>query len=360
MTSSAHREMSTASIASTNASSAAKSREAVPSIEFSDDEVKPSSAATAAGSRPSEDPASAPDPYGDTAARRSQSRIRSTSRTRACAWAARWCASSTGCACWKCVRPGIAAPGCACAWSTSAVCNSVTIPATARALSRRNIRYSVATWSLRDRPARSLPPRSLPARSSRPRSSAECTSSSAGIGVKAPDCTSWARSSKAESIPVSSRWLSRPAVYSTLAWAFDPAMSYGASTQSKWVLTLSAAISGDGPEANRPPHNGVAAVAGVGADEWVSAELTSDMESVGPGVHGRALAGLLDGLLEVLRLLVGSSRWRGNRFRLPRAKGADKGVLGVQLAQPRVQLQLGAGIGDVQVPHGQLTDPVAG
>ena len=40
-------------------------------------------------------------------------------------------------------------------------------------------------------------------------------------------------------------------------------MSYGASTQSKWVLTLSAAISGDGPEANRPPHSGVAAVAGV-------------------------------------------------------------------------------------------------
>ena len=89
MTSSAHREMSTASMASTKASSAAKSRDAVPSIEFSDAEVKPSSAATAAGSKPSDEPASAPDPYGETAARRSQSRIRSTSRTSACACAAR-------------------------------------------------------------------------------------------------------------------------------------------------------------------------------------------------------------------------------------------------------------------------------
>ena len=40
-------------------------------------------------------------------------------------------------------------------------------------------------------------------------------------------------------------------------------MSYGASTQSKWVLTDRASISGDGPDANRPPHSGVAAVAGV-------------------------------------------------------------------------------------------------
>ena len=83
-------------------------------------------------------------------------------------------------------------------------------------------------------------------------------------------------------------------------------MSYGASTQSKWVLTLSAAISGDGPEANRPPHSGVAAVGGPGTDADVAVgRVDFGHGSVGPGVHGRAVAGLLDGLLELLRLLVG-------------------------------------------------------
>jgi hypothetical protein len=82
-TSSAIRERSTAIIASTNAASAAKSRDAVPSMELALEESNPSSAATASGSSPSDDPASAPEPYGDTAARRSQSCSRSTSRSRA-------------------------------------------------------------------------------------------------------------------------------------------------------------------------------------------------------------------------------------------------------------------------------------
>ena len=62
MTSSATRDMSTAEHRQTNATSAAKSREAVPSIEFAALAVKPSSAATASGSSPSDEPASAPDP----------------------------------------------------------------------------------------------------------------------------------------------------------------------------------------------------------------------------------------------------------------------------------------------------------
>jgi hypothetical protein len=61
-TSSAIREMSTATIAVTKANSAAKSREAVPSIEFSTDVEKPRSAATASGSSPSDEPANAPEP----------------------------------------------------------------------------------------------------------------------------------------------------------------------------------------------------------------------------------------------------------------------------------------------------------
>src|SRR5699024_561032 len=66
MTSSDNRDRSTAIIANTNAASAAKSRDAVPSIEFSEEEGNPRSAATASGSSPSDDPASAPDPYGET------------------------------------------------------------------------------------------------------------------------------------------------------------------------------------------------------------------------------------------------------------------------------------------------------
>ena len=111
-TSSASRETSTAVIAATNENSATKSRLAVPSIEFSTEASKPRSAATASGSSPSEDPASAPEPYGDTAARTSQSRSRSTSRSSAHAWASRWWDSSTGWACWRWVRPGIATPRC--------------------------------------------------------------------------------------------------------------------------------------------------------------------------------------------------------------------------------------------------------
>ena len=62
MTSSAIRERSTAIWASTYAPSAARSRDAVPSMELSTASTNPSSRATAAGSRPSEVPASAPDP----------------------------------------------------------------------------------------------------------------------------------------------------------------------------------------------------------------------------------------------------------------------------------------------------------
>ena len=62
MTSSASRDRSTPIIAATNANSATTSRDAVASIEFCVGPAKPSSAATAAGSRPSDEPASAPDP----------------------------------------------------------------------------------------------------------------------------------------------------------------------------------------------------------------------------------------------------------------------------------------------------------
>ena len=114
-------------MAVTKANSATKSRAAVPSMELATDPVKPSSVATSSGSRPSDDPASAPDPYGDSAATRaSQSRSRPTSRTSGQAWASRWWPSSTGCACCRCVRPGIGTSTCCSAWSASAAARSVT------------------------------------------------------------------------------------------------------------------------------------------------------------------------------------------------------------------------------------------
>src|SRR5690606_13627314 len=74
------RDRSTPIIAATKANSATTSRAAVPSMELGTDREKPSSAATASGSSPREDPASAPEPYADMSALRSQSRSRSISR----------------------------------------------------------------------------------------------------------------------------------------------------------------------------------------------------------------------------------------------------------------------------------------
>ena len=62
MTSSETRERSTPIIAVTNANSAAKSREAVPSMEFAQVPLNPSSDAMAWGSSPSDAPARAPPP----------------------------------------------------------------------------------------------------------------------------------------------------------------------------------------------------------------------------------------------------------------------------------------------------------
>lgn len=70
MISSAIRERLTPIIAVMKANSATKSREAVPSIELpTEPRSKPRSLATASGSSPSEEPARAPEPYGETAVR---------------------------------------------------------------------------------------------------------------------------------------------------------------------------------------------------------------------------------------------------------------------------------------------------
>ena len=119
-----------------------KSRDGGPVDGVRDRTVEASSAATAAGSSPSEEPASAPEPYGDT--RRPPVPVDAAARRRAAAasaCASRWWASSTGWACCRWVRPGIGASGCAAACSASASTSVQHQPATTLApASRRYIR----------------------------------------------------------------------------------------------------------------------------------------------------------------------------------------------------------------------------
>ena len=114
--------------------------------------------------------------------------------------------------------PGAGECTCSAAWASSAVCSSATRETMSRTWSRRYSRRSVATWSLRLRPARSLPP-SEPTRSSRPRSSAVCTSSSVAAGRNSPLRQARERLSRAASSRASSSSSSSPAWCSTRACA---------------------------------------------------------------------------------------------------------------------------------------------
>ena len=262
--------------------SAAKSRSETASIEFGAAAAKPSSAANCCGSIGSEEPASAPAPSGLTAARLSQSRSLLTSRVNACTWASSWWANSTGCACCRWVMPGAGRSPHASACAISAVCSSASRDTTSRAWSRRYRRRSVATWSLRLRPARSLPP-SEPSRSSSPRSSAVCTSSSAMVGRKVPSSTASSRSSSAASIESASSSVSSPARCSIRACAREASRSYLASRQSKCTLSDSRASASAGPPSNRPPHNRVAGAPSA-ARPFPSVPPISDSTVIGPGL----------------------------------------------------------------------------
>ena len=143
-------------MASTKAASAAKSRAAVASIELSAAASSRVLSAIAAGSSPSDDPANAPDPYGDTAARLSQSASRST-----CAPAARMRQQMMG----QQDRlrglhvrlAGHDRRRMAAAWVASAPMTSSTPSAILRTASRSHSRNSVATWSFRTGPPAGVP-----------------------------------------------------------------------------------------------------------------------------------------------------------------------------------------------------------
>ena len=183
---------------------------------------------------------------------------RSTSRSSGQACASRWCASSTGWACCRWVRPGIAAPGWAAAWATGRRRR----PAPRRRPPERaRAGTSAPAWRsgrcasgrpAAGRRARGRPVRSAraPAPRARPRRPAR---------AEAPDATSASSTSRAAaSPPVPRRRAGRR--LSTRACAREPSMSCRASRQSKWVTADSAASASAGAPANRPPHSAPALV----------------------------------------------------------------------------------------------------
>ena len=87
--------------------STTKSRSPTASMELRVTPSKPSSAATASRSMANPAPASAPEPSGETLARRAASANRPRSRSSISTYASRWCANRTGWAGWTWVWPGM-------------------------------------------------------------------------------------------------------------------------------------------------------------------------------------------------------------------------------------------------------------
>ena len=215
-----------------------------------------------------------------------------------------------------------------------------------RACSRRYIRTSVAIWSLRERPARSRPPRSAPARSIRPRSSAACTSSSSGSRPEG------ARGD------VGLRAVERGQHPGQLVGVEQP----GGVQHPGVGPRAGDVVPGQPPvEVGRPGQRG----------QRVGRAAAEPAAPQGPGVGpvGRAR------LPAISRSRLPSPRSPGPppRRRRPGVGRDPVGAAGRQLAEQRavldqhlalvqrlrgVQLEQGARVGDVEVAHGQLPDPV--
>ena len=138
--------------------------------------------------------------------------------------------------------------------------------------------------------------------------------------------------------------MSRPARWSALACAREPARSYGVSCQSKWVDFDSAWSSGDGPLAKRPPQSEPSLV----VPGWRHQSVPNSIAAA-----SRALV--------VLRLRAAGVV--GDPVVATGLDGTEEGaVLDEHLALVErlggVELELGARVGDVEVAHGELADPV--
>ena len=252
MTSSAIRDRSTPIIASTNAASAAKSRDAVASIEFSAAAVE----AELRGDRVGIESERRTGQRAGTVRRHRRPHVevdeplrrRAAAGARAPAGGARAApaARPAGASCPASSRSGARRP----AWRARRRRRAHPSP-TRRTASRSHIRNSVATWSLRERPARSRPPSSAtdPVDQAALERAVHVLVGFAA-GRSSPSATSAAEAVRARraSPSASARRSSRPALCSTRACAWDARTSYGASTQSKWVDLLSAAMASAGPD----------------------------------------------------------------------------------------------------------------
>ena len=217
---------------------------AVPSIEFctAADEAR-ARAATASGSRPSEEPASAPEPYGETAARcvpvRQRGRRRAAAPRRGPAGGGD---SSTGWACCRWVRPGMATPRCCSAWPARASTRSSTSAAMIAGVVAQV--HPAAAWRpgrcANGRPAAGRRGRLRRARSARVR--ARCARPRRlGRARRRRDATSAASRSRPASIAAELVVVEQPGAGAARGRGpCEPAMSYGASRQSKWVDLLTA------------------------------------------------------------------------------------------------------------------------
>ena len=196
------------------------------------------------------------------------------------------------------------------------------------------------------------------ASSTRPRSRAPCTSSSDGCG---DELARDRRGGPGRSMP-----LEQPLELvvveqarrrcSTRAWAREPARSYGASRQSKWVDRDSASSSGLGPPANRPPQSLPFRRSRAASSLLVTRHGPAGHQSVPDSIAAWSRASLVRSVLAA----------RGSpaiRSAAAGGQGAEEdAVLDQDLALVErlagVQLQHRARVGDVEVAHGQLADPV--
>ena len=145
MTSSPIRERCTPKMAIAESTSTTKSRSATASKLLLNRDSKLSSSATACESNGNDDPASAPAPRTETLVLLRDSKSLCISLEIAQPCASRWCATGTGCACWRWVYPGIIIPSSDFDLVSKVCCKEISSPIISEQIRLVQRRRSVAT-----------------------------------------------------------------------------------------------------------------------------------------------------------------------------------------------------------------------